>query len=132
MSVVVRYNPPDLTREAYDKVGKILQEKQGDLQPEAMELHVLFGDEGNLKISEIWSSEEAWRDAFDNAIKPAIEEVGGDPGPDPEVFEVHVLLAGTSEGEGQGQGADDDNDESSDDEDSSDEDESESKDDSES
>ena len=91
MSILVRYNPPGLTREAYDKVNAILTEQQDPNAPSALELHVLFGEDGNLRISEIWSSEEAWRDAFENAIKPAVASVGGDTGPEPEILPVQVV-----------------------------------------
>jgi hypothetical protein len=92
VSVLVRYNPPSLTREQYDQVGQKLTEQGDPNDPGGMEYHVLFGEEGNLKISEIWSSEEQWRAAWENAIKPTVASFGGDPGPDPEIIPVHNII----------------------------------------
>ena len=92
MSILVRYNPPGLTREHYDQVTATLTEQGGDSGPGGMQLHVLFGDEGNLKISEIWSSEQEWREVWENAIKPAVQSAGGDPGPEPEILEVQNVM----------------------------------------
>jgi hypothetical protein len=67
-------------------------EQMGSDGPSGMELHVLFGDEPNMRIREIWASEEQWRDAFENAIKPAVASVGGDTGPEPEILPVHNVF----------------------------------------
>ena len=88
MSVVVRHNPKGLTRELYDEVIRQM-EGAGNWPPEGMEMHVLFGEEGNLRVSEIWDSEEQFR-AFADHLRPALDEAGVEFA-EPEVYEVHEL-----------------------------------------
>jgi hypothetical protein len=92
MAILVRYTPTGLTREKYDRVNEILQ-SQGDSEgpPEAVLLHVLFGDEPNMRVSEIWSDEEQWRAFFDGPLASALSEVGVGSGADPELLPVHAF-----------------------------------------
>ena len=89
MSIVVRYQPTGLTREQYDDVTRRMQQA-GNWPPDGLDMHVLFGSEGDLRVSEIWDSEEQWR-AFLEQIMPVINEVGVQQAGEPEVFEVHEL-----------------------------------------
>ena len=88
MSVVVRHLPVGLTREKYDEVSRRL-EGAGDWPPDGLDMHVLFGAEGQLRVSEIWDSEEQFR-AFAGRLMPVLDDVGV-PYSEPEVFEVHEL-----------------------------------------
>ena len=46
MSIVVRFNPTNLTRDQYDEVITRLQ-AQGDFPPEGLSYHIFFGpDDG--------------------------------------------------------------------------------------
>ena len=49
---------------------------------------MLFGEEPDLRVSEIWESEEAWHGAWDAGIKAALSTAGIDVG-EPEKFAVH-------------------------------------------
>lgn len=52
----------------------------------ALDYHVCFGTNGNLRVSEIWDSQEQL-DAFGEQLMPVLSEVGiPDPG-EPEVME---------------------------------------------
>ena len=88
MSVVVRYQPKGLTRERYDEVSRRI-ESAGNWPPDGMDMHVMFGEEGDLRVSEIWDSEEEFR-AFASRLMPILDEVGVS-GAEPEVFEAHEL-----------------------------------------
>jgi hypothetical protein len=90
MSILVRYTPSSLTREQYDKVNEILQENGPDGPPSPLQLHVMFGDGSDLRVSEIWESEEAWQQAWDGALKAALETAGVEL-PEPERFPVHEV-----------------------------------------
>ena len=46
----------------------------GPLQP--LQLHVMFGEGSDLRVSEIWESEEAWQQAWDGGLKAALETAG--------------------------------------------------------
>ena len=88
MSVVVRHQPSGLTREQYDEVSRRM-EGGGAWPPDGMDMHVLFGAEGDMRVSEIWDSEEQFR-AFATRLMRVLDEVGV-PYSEPEVFEVHEL-----------------------------------------
>lgn len=87
MSIVVRYQPVGLTRQQYDEVTRRMEEAW---PPDGLQMHVLFGTEGDLRVSEIWESEELYR-SFSEEIRPVLDEVGVQVGGEPEVFQVHEL-----------------------------------------
>jgi hypothetical protein len=89
MSILVRFTPPSLTQEQYDQSVRRL-EQEGIFPPEGMELHVCFGSEGSLRVSEIWDSRGQW-EAFGERLMPVLAEIGIQPG-EPEVVEVHNLV----------------------------------------
>lgn len=85
MSVLVRFNPASLTAEQYDDVVSRMDEENNP--PEGRDYHVCFGTEGNLKVSEIWDSQEHVQ-AYAEKLMPVLAEVGIDPG-EPEFIEIH-------------------------------------------
>ena len=91
MSIVVRFPVVGLTRQQYDEVNRRLEEA-GMWPPDGMQLHVLFGTEGDLKVSEIWESPEQLT-TFGERILAVLNEVGVQVagGGKPLVFEVHNL-----------------------------------------
>jgi hypothetical protein len=88
MSILVRYAPPSLTREQYDQVNESMRENGAEGPPPALQLHVLFGDEPGLLVSEMWESEDAWQQAWDGMIKPALSKAGVEV-PEPQRLTVH-------------------------------------------
>jgi hypothetical protein len=88
--VVVRYPTSQLTEEQYNAVNQKLQES-GDEPAEGLEMHVCFGTDGDLKVSEIWSSREQY-EAFQEKLRPAIEAAGVNFSGEPDVFEVVNLM----------------------------------------
>ena len=88
MSVLIRFAPASLTAEQYDESVKRLQE--GEWPPDGLDYHVCFGSDPNLKVSEIWDSQEQL-DAFGERLMPLLAEVGIDPG-EPEVLEIHNTI----------------------------------------
>lgn len=89
MSVVVRHQPRGLTREKYDEVSRRMEEA-GHWPPDGLDMHVCFGSEGDLRVSEIWDSEGQFR-TFGERLFPVLNEVGVELGGEPEVFEVQEL-----------------------------------------
>ena len=89
MSVLIRFAPASLTVEQYDEAVRRIQEN-GQWPPDGMEYHVCFGSDGNLRVSEIWDSQEQL-DAFGERLMPVLSEVGIEPG-QPEVLEVHNIV----------------------------------------
>ena len=90
MAILIRYAPSSLTREQYDKVNEILQENGPDGPPAPLQLHVMFGEEPDLRVSEIWESENAWQQAWDGGLKAALSAAGIEPF-EPEKLPVHEV-----------------------------------------
>ena len=89
MSIVVRFQPSGMTRQQYDSVRNGLTDS-GDWPADGCQLHVLFGDESDLRVSEVWESREKF-EAFGEKLGPRIEEAGVQMSGDPEVFEAHIF-----------------------------------------
>ena len=89
MSVLVRFAPPSATVEQYDESIRRLQ-ASGKFPPEGLEFHCCFLADGNVRVSEIWDSQEQLS-AFGEHLMPLLAEVGIDPG-QPEAFEVHNII----------------------------------------
>ena len=90
MSVLIRFTPKSATTtEQYDESIRRLEEA-GDFPPEGLDYHVCFLSDGNVRVSEIWDSQEQL-DAFGERLMPLLAEVGIDPGT-PEVLEIHNII----------------------------------------
>lgn len=87
MSILVRFNPASLTAEQYDGTLKTLQNDGGDWPADGLEYHVCFGTDPELKVSEIWDSEEKWQ-AFGERLMPVLADAGIEPG-EPTVIPIH-------------------------------------------
>jgi hypothetical protein len=64
-------------------------ENAGAWPPNGLQLHVLFGSEGDLRSARYGSREQLR--AFGEQLMPVLNEVGVQVVGEPEVFEVHVL-----------------------------------------
>jgi hypothetical protein len=89
MSIVVRFPPSNVSKQQYDSVRDALAES-GDWPADGCQLHVVFGDEQDIRVSEVWESQEKF-DAFGEKLRPKMEEAGIQPSGPPEVFEVQVF-----------------------------------------
>jgi hypothetical protein len=89
MGMLVRFTPSSLTSQQYDESIQRL-EQSGDFPPDGLDFHVCFGTDGNLRVSEIWDSQEQFQ-AFGERLMPILQDAGIDPG-QPEVVEIHNLI----------------------------------------
>jgi hypothetical protein len=89
MSIVVRFPPSNVTREQYDTVRNALTEA-GEWPADGCQIHVLFGDESDIRVSEIWESREKF-EAFGEKLRPRMEEAGIELAGEPEVFEAQIV-----------------------------------------
>lgn len=89
MSVLIRFAPASLTAQQYDEVVRRLTEA-GVFPADGLEYEICFGEEGNLKVSQVWDSREQL-DAFGQRLGPILAEVGIDPG-QPEIVPVHNVI----------------------------------------
>ena len=91
MSILIRFPPSGVTKQQYESVRNALTES-GDWPAEGCQLHVSFGDEEDIRVSEVWESQEQL-DAFGEKLRPQLEEAGIELSGDPEIFEVHIVEA---------------------------------------
>jgi hypothetical protein len=91
VSIVVRFSPAGLTREKYDESVRRLEAVGAWPNPAGMEIHLLFGEEGNLRVSEIWDSREQLQ-AFGDRLMPILTDIGIEFSGEPEIFEVQNLV----------------------------------------
>jgi hypothetical protein len=89
MSIVVRFPPSNVTRQQYDSVRGAL-EAAGDWLADGCQIHVVFGDENDVRVSEIWESREKL-EAFGEKLRPKMDEAGIQLAGEPEVFEAHIV-----------------------------------------
>jgi hypothetical protein len=88
MSVVVRFPPSNVSKLQYDEVRRAL-EGAGDWPPDGCQLHVCFGPEDDIRVSEVWESADKAQ-AFGEKLGPRLQEAGIQLSGEPEVFDVHV------------------------------------------
>ena len=50
----------------------------------------MFGEEPDLRVSEIWASEDAWQQAWDGGLSAALSAAGVEL-PEPDKFPVHEV-----------------------------------------
>jgi hypothetical protein len=87
MSMLVRFSPDGLTADQYDSVKEQLNEA-GHWPPDGLEYHVCFGQDGQLRVSEIWSSNEQF-EAFGQKLMPILDEAGITMSAQPELLDIH-------------------------------------------
>jgi hypothetical protein len=89
MSILVRYPPSNVSKETYDTVKKTLTDA-GEWPADGCELHVCFGPEDDVRVSEVWQSQDKF-EAFGPTLQPRLEEGGIQLAGDPEILEVHAV-----------------------------------------
>jgi hypothetical protein len=91
MSIVVRFNPTSMTAEKYDDAVRRHEEAQVEFPPDGLDYHICFGSEGNLRVSEIWDSQEQL-EAYGKQLMPILADAGIEFSGAPEIFEVHKIV----------------------------------------
>jgi hypothetical protein len=89
MSIVVRFPPSNVSKAQYDSVRNALEES-GNWPADGCQLHVCFGDESDIRVSEVWESQEKF-EAFGETLRPQMEQAGIQLSGEPEVFEALVF-----------------------------------------
>lgn len=86
MSIVVRFPLLNATKQQYNTVHDALV-KSGGWPAAGCLVHVCFGDDQDVRVSEIWESREQL-EAFGEKLRPHLEAAGMQVSGEPEVFEV--------------------------------------------
>ncbi len=87
MSLLVRFSPESLTSDRYDEVKRRLN-GAGHWPPAGLEYHVCFGSAEQLKVSEIWASNDQF-EAFGQHLGPILAEVGVQQAAPPELLDIY-------------------------------------------
>jgi len=90
MSIVVRFHPSNATKEKYDESMRRMEQAGIWPNPPGLEVHVAFGPDDDLRVSEIWSSREEFA-AQGEKLMPILSEMGIEFSAEPEIFEVQHL-----------------------------------------
>jgi hypothetical protein len=91
MAITAAFTPQSMNASQYDEIIRRL-EAAGAGSPPGRLHHVCFGTGSNLRVLDIWESEETLR-AFGETLMPILQEIGVDPG-QPEINAVHNTIAG--------------------------------------
>ena len=86
MAIYVSFHPIGLTKAKYDEAVQRLVDAGAWLAPGHLS-HTCFGEDGDLRIAEVWESQERL-EAFGETLMPILADVGIDPS-EPEISEVH-------------------------------------------
>ena len=73
MCIVVRFPPSNMSKQQYEAIRSELEEP--GLAGRGCRLHVCFGPEDNIRVSEVWESEEQFR-AFGDTPMPKVQQTG--------------------------------------------------------
>jgi hypothetical protein len=74
MSIVVRFHPTNATKDKYDESLRRMEAAGIWPDPPGLEVHVAFGSEDDLRVSEIWSSREQFQ-AYGEKLMPILDEM---------------------------------------------------------
>ena len=91
MSIVVHFHPTNATKEKYDESLRRMEEAGIWPDPAGLEVHVAFGPDDGLRVSEIWSSREQF-DAYGEKLMPILNDMGIEYSAEPEIFEVQNII----------------------------------------
>lgn len=91
MAIAVLFTPRSMNADQYDEIIRRLQEA-GAGSPPGRRFHVCFGTGSNLRVLDVWDSEETFG-SFGQTLMPIIQQVGVDTGP-PDISQVHNTIQG--------------------------------------
>ena len=91
MSILVRFHPTNATKDKYDESLRRTEAAGIWPDPPGLEVHVAFGAEDDLRVSEIWSSREQFQ-AYGEKLMPILDEMGIEYSAEPEIFDVQYLV----------------------------------------
>jgi hypothetical protein len=92
MSILVRFpRAPGVTTQQYDETLRRL-EQSGDFPPDGLEFHAAFIHDGDLRVSEVWESQQQF-EAFGQRLMPLLAEMNIQLQGEPEILEVHNTIS---------------------------------------
>ena len=90
MAFVFTFTPATgMAAKQYDTIISRL-EKAGAGNPKGRLYHVCYGNQNDLRVTDVWDTKENFNQ-FGKTLMPILQEVGVDPG-QPDVQEVHKII----------------------------------------
>ena len=80
-----------MTTEKYDDTIRRHEAAGIELPPDGMDYHICFGSDGDLRVSEVWDSQEQF-EAYGERLMPILADAGIEFSGEPESFEVHKII----------------------------------------
>ena len=91
MATIMLMHWREATSDQYDEVRQKVRWDEDT--PAGAKLHVSgFGDDG-LHVTDVWESEQAFNDYFQQRLAPVIQEIGIQGQPDVKFFPLHGIFA---------------------------------------
>lgn len=101
MAVLMLLEIPGATLDRYDRLNEAMG-LDGDADaPDGLIQHVAGADGDTLVICDVWESEDAGRRFSEERVKPAMADIGAEPGPPPRILPVHNMLRGAGQNPGE-------------------------------
>ena len=94
MSVLMVLEVPGASLEQYERINEIMGIHGDEDAPEGLIQHVAGSDGDSLFAIDVWESEEALGQFFEERLGAALAEGGVDPAAKPRVLPVHNMLKG--------------------------------------
>jgi hypothetical protein len=92
MALALLFEVPGYTQEHYDQVIETLQ--RGGKTAEGRIFHLAGPMEGGWRFLDVWESQEAADKFFQEALRPAAQQVGFALAQPRQVWPVHICLIG--------------------------------------
>ncbi|HEX3330797.1 MAG TPA: hypothetical protein VHS27_12810, partial [Gaiellales bacterium] len=89
------FKPDGMTRDQYKGVSQQLQDS-GAWPPDGLELHVMFGEGNDLRVSEVWESQEKQQAFAEGHLMEALQQNGVQLSGQPDAYPVHEFQLGGS------------------------------------
>jgi hypothetical protein len=86
MSIVVNFPAANITREQYADIRRELEQASA-WPPDGCLVHVSFGGENEIHVTEVWESREKFA-AFGAQLGPIFESAGIELDGQPEIFDA--------------------------------------------
>jgi hypothetical protein len=91
MALAILFHPRSMTQAKYDQVIDRLEDA-GAGAPRGRHYHVCYGDDGDLRVLDVWESRESFEE-FGQTLMPILQEIGIDVG-EPDMRPVHNVIEG--------------------------------------
>ena len=89
MAILAIVTGQGLTKQMYDELRKEVDWEHN--RPTGIIFHAAgFDNSGNLRVADIWESEQDLNNFFNNVLKPAAEKINA-PMPKGEIFPIHSV-----------------------------------------